>query len=117
VERTAGKWNSATITNQTGKAKAVSMNDKISRKEIAELLGIVTQSVCRLDDDNRIPAEKEIIKGAVYYDRKAILNWIETKPLIRPKKKPKPKSSFVYSGDQRAIILFCNPSLLNRMNY
>jgi hypothetical protein len=101
------------------KANKIDLSAKISRKEIADILDITTNSARKMCESGRIPDKPIFINRAYYYDRKKIMEWLSTKPKVRKRtnKKLKALAPIVYNDEQRKIILFCQPSLLNRTNY
>jgi transcriptional regulator with XRE-family HTH domain len=97
----------------------IDLSTKITRQEIADLFGVTVNTIRRMCNSERIPDKPIFIKHTAYYDKQKVLDWIATNPPIRKptEKKDKLKEPFIYKSEQRKIILFCQPSLLNRTNY
>lgn len=97
----------------------IDLSTKISRKEIADHFGITVNTVRKMCDAGRLPDKPVFIKHAAYYDKGKIKAWMETNPKIRKTidKKLKASDPFIYNDDKRKIIIFCQPALLNRLNY
>ena len=99
---------------------------EITRTQIAELMGINKPALdWRINTiaDYNFPAPIRQFGSTLFYDEAEVIKFIKTNPFKKNFKRgpitarsKKLKEGFNFSGDKLNILLFLNPSLLNKKN-